>query len=166
MKNITLLAILAFSAVSINATAQSTATATATATIVKPISIAKDADLNFGNIASNGTAGTVILGTDGARVAGDGVTIPAGSIATAAKFIVSGEGTYTYDLTMPTAITISNSDSTPASMVVNGFTNSSTKTLSAGTESFFVGATLNLGVSQPAGIYTNPTGFNVTVNYN
>jgi hypothetical protein len=51
-------------------------------------------------------------------------------------------------------------------MVVNGFTSNSTKKLSGGTEVFFVGATLNLSASQAAGIYTNSTGFDVTVNYN
>jgi hypothetical protein len=166
MKNITLLAILAFAVFSIDATAQSTANATATATIVNPISIAKDVDMNFGNIASNGSVGTVVMGTDGARVAGAGVTIPAGSLSTAAKFTVTGEGAYTYDLTLPSTITISNSDLIPADMVVNGFTSNSTKKLTGGTEVFFVGATLNLGASQAAGIYTNSTGFNVTVNYN
>jgi hypothetical protein len=166
MKNITLLAILAFAVFSINATAQSTATATATATIVKPISIGKNVDMNFGNIASNGSVGTVVMGTDGARIAGAGVTIPAGSLSTAAKFTVTGEGAYTYDLTLPSTITISNSDLIPADMVVNGFTSNSTKKLTGGTEVFFVGATLNLGASQAAGIYTNSTGFDVTVNYN
>jgi hypothetical protein len=166
MKNITLLAILAFAVFSIDATAQSTANATATATIVNPISIAKDVDMNFGNIASNGSVGTVVLGTDGARVAGAGVTIPAGSLSTAAKFTVTGEGAYAYDLTLPSTITISNNDTTPASMVVNGFTSNSTKKLTGGTEVFFVGATLNLSASQAAGIYTNSTGFDVTVNYN
>jgi hypothetical protein len=167
MKNITLLAILAFAVFSINATAQSTATATATATIVKPISIGKNVDMNFGNIASNGSVGTVVMGTDGARIAGAGVTLPATTgTTTAAKFTVTGEGAYTYDLTLPSTITISNTDATPASMVVNGFTSNSTKKLSGGTEVFFVGATLNLGASQAAGIYTNSTGFDVIVNYN
>jgi hypothetical protein len=167
MKNITLLAVLAFAVFSINATAQSTANATATATIVKPISIAKNVDMNFGNIASDGTASTVLMGTDGVRVAGAGVTLPSTTgTTTAAKFTVTGEGAYTYDLTLPSTITISNTDATPASMVVNGFTSNSTKKLSGGTEVFFVGATLNLGASQAAGIYTNSTGFDVIVNYN
>jgi hypothetical protein len=102
MKNITLLAMLAFAVFSINATAQSTANATATATIVKPISIAKNVDMNFGNIASDGTASTVLMGTDGVRVAGAGVTLPSTTGTTsAAKFTVTGEGAYAYDLTLP-----------------------------------------------------------------
>jgi hypothetical protein len=166
MKRITLIAILAVAAVANHATAQSTATATATATIVKPIGINKNVDMDFGNIASNGAIGSVVMGTDGARTAGAGVTIPAGSTSTAAKFTVSGEGAYTYDLTMPGTITISNSDTTTATMTVSGFTNNATNQLTGGIEVFYVGATLNLGASQPAGIYTNSTGFEVLVNYN
>jgi hypothetical protein len=79
MKNITLLAMLAFAVFSINATAQSTANATATPTIVKPISIAKNVDMNFGNIASDGTASTVVMRIYDARVAVARVTISAGS---------------------------------------------------------------------------------------
>jgi hypothetical protein len=51
-------------------------------------------------------------------------------------------------------------------MKISTFTSNSTKKLTAGTETFGVGATLNLNASQPAGVYTNATGFNVMVNYN
>jgi hypothetical protein len=166
MKNITLLATLVIIAFVNKINAQSTAIATATATIVNPISISKNLDINFGNIATNGSASTVVMDTNGVRTAGTGVTIPAGSVSQAAKFEVTGEGGYTYDLTMPETITISNSDLIPASMIVNSFTNNSNKQLVNGTEVFNVGATLNIKESQPVGTYTNPTGFNVSVNYN
>jgi hypothetical protein len=51
-------------------------------------------------------------------------------------------------------------------MDVNGFTSNSNNKLTGGTEVFFVGATLNLGISQAAGTYTGSTGFDVIVNYN
>jgi len=166
MKKITLLAIFAIAAFSNNANAQATANATATATIVTPISISKSSDMNFGNIATNGSAGKVVMDEGAVRTAGTGVTLPAGSTPTAATFTVNGEGSYTYVLTLPTSITLSNTDTTPATMIVDQFTSIVDKQLANGTQSFGVGATLNLNASQPAGIYTNRTGFDVTVNYN
>ena len=35
-----------------------------------------------------------------------------------------------------------------------------------GTQTLTVGATLNVAAAQPSGVYVNPAGFNVTVNYN
>ncbi|MBS4042787.1 MAG: hypothetical protein KGZ59_03125, partial [Chitinophagaceae bacterium] len=43
------------------ANAQSTASASASATIVTPISIVKNVDMNFGNIAVTSSGGTVVL---------------------------------------------------------------------------------------------------------
>ena len=168
MKKITLLAILAIAAFSNNANAQSTASATATAKIVTPIAISKTLDMNFGNIATNGTVGTVVLTPASARTLTGGVTLPAvtGTVE-AAKFTVTGDGAYTYSLTLPAdnTITITNGTAT-ADMKVNTFTSNSINKLTAGTEVFSVGATLNLNANQPAGTYTNATGFNVIVNYN
>ncbi len=152
---------------STSAMAQATATATATATIVTTIGIANTADMNFGNVAVTGTAGTVILATDGARTTSGGVTLPnvTGTVA-AASFNVTGEGIYTYAITLPTVDHVISSGS--ESMQVNTFTSdpSGTGTLSAGAQTILVGATLNVAASQLSGVYTNATGFDVTVNYN
>jgi hypothetical protein len=53
-------------------------------------------------------------------------------------------------------------------MTVNTFTSTPTPTgtLTGGTETLRVGATLNVGASQPAGTYVSGTPFTVTVNYN
>lgn len=169
MKKITVLAILAIAAFSNNANAQSTASATATARIVTPIAISKTLDMNFGNIATNGAVGTVVLTPANARTLTGGVTLPAvtGTVE-AAKFTVTGEGEYAYGLTLPAdnTITITNASAVGKDMKVSTFTSNSAKKLIAGTETFSVGATLNLNASQPAGLYTNSTGFNVIVNYN
>src|SRR5512133_3835328 len=70
------------------------ATATATATIVSPIAIAKNVDMNFGNVAvAAATGGTVILATNSTRTTGGagGVTLPATTgTVTAAEFNVTG----------------------------------------------------------------------------
>src|SRR6202012_5340063 len=90
--------------------AQATATASASATIITPISIVKTTDMNFGNVAVSATiAGTAVLAPAGTRTTGGagGVTLPAttGTVA-AAAFTVSGQGNYTYAITLPTSATI------------------------------------------------------------
>ncbi|SFD78748.1 protein of unknown function [Chitinophaga sp. CF118] len=147
--------------------AQVTASADASATIVTPISITKTADMNFGNVAvQSTTAGTVVLAPDNSRTKTGGVTLPAttGTIS-AAIFTVSGEGSYTYTITLPSSVTITNAGN---NMTVNTFTStpSGTGTLSSGTQTLKVGATLNVAAGQAAGTYTSATPFNVTINYN
>ena len=73
-----------------------TATATATATILTPIAISKTVDMNFGNLATNGLVGTVVLTPAGGRsVTGGATLMPAGTI-TAASFTVTGLTGTTY----------------------------------------------------------------------
>jgi len=143
--------------------AQASVTASATATIVAPISIAKNVDMNFGNVATNGAVGTVTLPPTGLRSSSGGVTLPnnTGPVA-AASFTVGGSGNYTYAITLPGAIVISSGTNT-----VDTFTSSPENTgqLLGGTQTLNVGATLHLVVDQAAGTYTN-SAFTVTVNYN
>ena len=153
-----------------NVMAQATASATASATIITPISIAKAVDMNFGTMALQaGTDGTVVITPAGTRTKTGGITLPAntGTVA-AAEFTVGGEGTYTYAITLPSTYTITETEGSSETMVVNKFTSSpaTTGTLIAGAQTIKVGATLNLSTDQPAGTYTNATGFDVTVNYN
>jgi hypothetical protein len=150
---------------------QVTASATATATVVAPIAITKTVDMNFGNIAVGTSAGTVVLTPAGTRTSTGGVTLPAttGTVS-AASFNVTGEGNYTYAITLPSsAYTITRVGNTET-MTVNSFVSNPTVaaggTLSSGSQTLTVGATLNVAGSQVAGTYTNATGFNVTVNYN
>lgn len=152
------------------ANAQATASATASAVIVTPITIVKNVDMNFGNVAVSGNPGTVVMTPAGVRSATGGVTLPAtvGSPA-AASFTVSGQATYTYSITLPSAPLMISSGAN--NMTVDLFTSNpgSTGTLSAGTpgtQTLDVGATLNVGASQPAGTYISATPFNVNVNYN
>lgn len=148
--------------------AQETATATATARIVTPISITKTVDMNFGNVAvQSATAGTVVMTPAGVRSTTGGTTLPvtAGTV-TAASFTIAGESGYTYAITLPvSALTITSSSNT---MTVSSFTSSpsSTGTLTGGSQTLTVGATLNVGAGQAAGTYASGTPFNVTVNYN
>ena len=173
MKNITKVLAIAVIALGLSNSsfAQATATASASATIITPITIVKNTDMNFGNVAVSATlAGTVVLAPAGTRTTGGagGVTLPAtvGTVA-AANFTVSGQASYTYAITLPSSCTIT--DAASHSMTVNGFTSnpSSTGALSAlGSQTLTVGATLNVTAGQAAGTYTNATGVPVTVNYN
>jgi hypothetical protein len=174
MKNILLkiLGVFLFTALAVTTSfAQASATANATATIITPIGISKTIDMNFGTVAVSATiAGTVILATDGSRTTGGagGVTLPSfddGS-PTAAEFAVTGEGTYTYAITLPASITLD--DGASHSMTVDTFTSnpSGTGALTAGAQTLLVGATLNVSAGQAAGTYSNTTDLTVTVNYN
>ena len=168
MKKLTILiAILLVVGFSTNAFAQQTATASTTATIVTPIGITKTVDMVFGNIATNGAVGTVVLTTAGTRTSTGGVTLPAASGSpTAASFAVTGSGTYTYTITLPASpITLAG---TTAGVTVGTFVSNpaATGALTAGAQTVLVGATLNLPVSVVAGSYTNAAGLTVTVNYN
>lgn len=157
-------------AVSTTANAQATATAASGATIVTPISITKQVDLNFGNVAVTTTAGTVMMTPGGVRSTTGGVTLPTttGTVA-AASFTVGGQADYTYNVTLPTA-DITLAGLTPANtMSLGSFTSSPSDTAGAllsGTQTLTVGGTLTVKASQEADTYANAADLTVTVNYN
>ena len=140
-----------------------TVSANATASIVANISIAKVNDLQFGNIVAGVGATTVSLSTAGVR-AGDGNAVLGGTV-TAASFTVSGDGTSTYAITIPTTATLTRAAGAET-MTVTGFNSNPTGTgiLTAGTQTLLLGATLNVGAGQVAGIYSGT--FDVSVAYN
>lgn len=147
---------------------QATATASTTAVLVTPISIAKSVDMHFGTVAASGTAGTVILDYADGRTTTGGASLPAGStLQKTAVFVVTGEGTSTFSIAIPTS-PITLSDGGSASMTVSSFVDDlgAASTLVAGSKTIKVKATLNVGVAQTAGTYTNASGLFVTVNYN
>jgi hypothetical protein len=168
MKNlITLIAaVVLVAGITATANAQVTGTATGSATIITPIAITKTVDMNFGNIAVGSSLGTVVLATDNTRSKTGGVTLPAvtGTV-TAAQFTVTGLGTSTFSITLPSAYTITSGANT---MNIDTFTStpSGIGTLIGGSLTIKVGATLDVAASQAAGSYTNSTGFPVVVNYN
>ena len=173
MKNISKVIVIAATAIAFTTSsfAQATATAAAAATIITPITIVKNVDMNFGNVAvSASLAGTVVLAPAGTRSTGGagGVTLPSttGTVA-GADFTVSGQASYTYAITLPTTATLTDGGS--HTMTVNAFTSIplTTGTLSTGgTQDLKVGATLVVTAAQAAGTYTNASGVPVTVNYN
>jgi hypothetical protein len=148
--------------------AQKTATATASATIVTPIAITKNQDLMFGIFASGSTLGTVVVPTTGSRTQTGGVVLPNGIITTVqpATFTVTGQASYNYAITLPSSHTISNGT---VFMTVDNFIHNATATpqlSGAGSQTFSVGATLNVAADQAAGSYLSVTPFVVQVVYN
>lgn len=144
------------------------ATATASATIITPITIARLTDMNFGNVVSNTTGGTVVLSPAGARTQ-TGIQLPAttGTVA-AASFKVDGQAGYAYSVTLPTAayeIKTGSGEETEV-MTLTDFISDSTGIITGGTQTLNIGATLNVVANQSAGIYTGATPISVTVNYN
>lgn len=142
-------------------------TASASAVIIAPLTITKNVDLHFGTIMRSATAGTVTVSpTDGNRSSLGGVTLSAlAPLHSRAQFTVEGESGKTYGITLPTVdVIITNAASDQ--MEVNAFTSDPTPTgtITAGTSTLYVGATLNVDANQPSGAYTGT--FSVTVNYN
>ena len=149
--------------------AQASATATAAATIVGPIAISNTANMDFGNVAVSATVpGTVLMDPDGTRTPGGGCTLPAtaGTVSGAA-FLVTGVTGYGFAITLPAAATTL-SDGAGHNMTVDTWTSnpSGTGAIVAGGTTVQVGATLNVGAGQVAGLYTSTAPFTVTVNYN
>jgi hypothetical protein len=137
---------------------------------ITPISIVKNIDLNFGNIAVSSAGGAVILAPNGTRTSTGGVTLPAttGSTTTA-KFTVTGENYLTYTILLPTSdLILTETLRASETMTVNAFTSTPNTIgiITTGTAIIMVGATLNVSALQPKGLYTNSNGFEVIVHYN
>lgn len=139
------------------------------ATIVTPVAISNTGQMNFGNITADVSSGAVVIDPAGSGVNTIGVKLSDANsdTASAAVFIISGDINYVYTITLPSSdYTLYK---TPGeSVIINAFSSNSPVTglLTGGSRTISVGATLNIGAYQTAGIYTNSTGFDVTVNYN
>lgn len=147
---------------------QSSASASAAATIYAPITIATDADMDFGTLASSATGGTCILPPVGDRTTTGGITLMGGT-PLAARFTITGRAGQFYSLVLPSSATVSDGTNT---MTINDWQSDrgSGEIPTDGSVVLHVGATLNIAPNQPPGIYsTNNSGgtgnFTVTVNY-
>jgi hypothetical protein len=152
---------------SVHTFGQISAAARTSVTVVTPIGITKAVDMAFGNIATTTASGEVVLGPDGTRTPNGGVTLPtsAGTV-TAASFAVTGSGSYTYTITLPSSPIVLSG--TTDGVTVGAFVSNPapTGTLSSGTQTVNVGATLIIPASTVADTYKNISGLQVTVNYN
>ena len=140
------------------------ANGTGNATIVQAIAISAVNTLEFGDILNgNVAANTVTVSTAGARSATDGTQLIGGTVQ-AASFNITGDGNRAYTITLPADGVVTLTGPGPA-MAVNGFNHDAggAPALTAGADSFNVGADLVVAVGQTAGAYSGT--FAVTVNY-
>jgi hypothetical protein len=167
------------------ASAQNSAStnATASARIIKPITITKVSDLQFGNIISG--AGTLTVKAGTTPVYSNPALKPGSQVGvqTAAQFTMTGEPTFTYTITSSPALggTIVITDGTnaaghTANVVLasnatdNTGTNLPTPALDpSGTANFYIGGVLTVTAANISGNYSNAntggTPWSVTVAY-
>ena len=172
MKKIVAVALAATALLGANsAFAQATASTSASGsvTLIRPLTITKTADLEFGRIVKP-SAGT---GTVSMTSAADGVTAGSGSVAltgittSRAKFTIDGEGGQLVNVTVPGSFTITNGTDnisvTTASSLGASVTLSSSLG-SAGTSPLNVGGSFSVPTAISTGLYTGT--LNVSVAYN
>ncbi len=164
-KKISLAAAIALMTLNGTSAIAATASATASATISNaPITITNTTPLSFGEIAPGSQASVVTMSNDGTRSVTSGDVTLGADNGSVAVFELTGEANKSYTINLPTAdVTLSDADG--ATMTVNNFTHNASGTIPAtGTESFNVGAQLNIGANQAAGSYSG--NFSVEVIYN
>ena len=153
--------------------AQVSAAAETTAKIVSTLQITKETDLNFGSMFKPTTGGgTVTVDINNQRTASSGVQLATvtGEAITAAQFKVSGEPNATFTITFPNSFSITNTDGSGTTMLVDGFTYNnitSPATLDGNGEKIIkIGATLHVYNYQALGTYKNTTDLKITIAYN
>ena len=155
-----------FTASDVRAQASATDTANINALISNPITLAKQLDLDFGEISPSAGDTTVVVTTASATTGSTASLV--GGTPQAAQFDVGGLALRSYTVTLPLdgVVTIDDAGAGVA-MAVDGFNHDAggTPALGAGgTDTFNVGATLTVNGDQLSGAYTGS--FDVTVDYN
>ena len=164
--------IILFLAIGSQTFAQITASASAEATIVTPLTITKNVDMNFGNVAVINQVGTVTLSTAGVRSSTGGATPvanPTGTV-TAASFTITGAAGFQVFVTLPPSspgVTVTHTNGINTMLITTFICSPTTGFIipGGGSQTLNVGATLNTGISQLPGVYHTLSNFNVTVNY-
>jgi hypothetical protein len=145
---------------------------TANAAVVRPNTLVKTDDLDFGTLVSGPTGGTAsVNAVTGARTTSGGVTA-AGNDAQRAIFqgtggllliTVSGSTSVTLSRVGGGAPTMTASLVRAASTGGGGITLLGATLLPSGIQTYYIGGTLTVPANQPAGDYTGT--FTLTVNY-
>lgn len=145
--------------------------------IVRPLTLVKSQDLDFGRIAPSATGGTVTLNPDALTCAVSGGLVHVG-VCQPAEFAGMGAHRMIVRIRVPRTVTLTGPGT---AMTVTRFRLDTTPDLSAvggtgggrrryriepntGIFTFRVGGRLNVNANQASGVYTGT--FNVTVQYN
>ncbi len=139
-----------------------TATATANAKILKQVTVTKNFDLDYATIVTGAAAADVTVSPAGVRTCGAGLVCT--GTARAAAFTVVGTVGEVVTISAPATVSLTSGANNMSSTLV---ASASTLTISAtaANNTFQYGGTLSVGANQPDGVYTTPTPFTVTVNY-
>ena len=150
------------------------ASMTASGELVAANTIAKTVDLNFGKMAS-GIAGviTVTGNVTATRTVSTGSVALRGGTVSSAKFTLTGDIGQVYTITLPSSITVTKVSSTET-MTVDAFScdvasaglsvvgTAAHSTLGALSRDFYIGGSLNIGATNPIGVYTSAP-FSITL---
>ncbi|MDY0202441.1 MAG: DUF4402 domain-containing protein [Tenuifilaceae bacterium] len=167
--------LMTFAFQSVNAQNSVTSAAALTsARIIQTLEISKDRDLDFGTFTA--VDGNVILSPDESTTRTTTGPVLSGGTAVSAKFTVTGSAGELYTTSIPTSITLTNTNTTGGgtltltpSINVTGNSGVLSGTLGSGntgTQILYVGGSLAVLGTSVTGLYQNNTDMKVTVNYN
>lgn len=148
-----------------SASAAATQTASGQVSILSPLSVLKNADLDFGELVVTG-AGTAVMDPVAGALSTTGGVTQAGTAAHPAQFTGTGSKNSIVHVRIPTTpITVTRVGGTETMTVSNWTLDQSAnlKVPANDTFNFSVGGTLNVGTAQAVGTYTGT--FQVTVQY-
>lgn len=146
--------------------------AIANAAVVRPNTLLKTDDLDFGTLVSGPTGGTVTVSpVTNARTTGGGVT-PVGGGAHRATFVGTG-GRLLIFVSGSTSVTLTRAGGGAAPMIASLVRAATTSgggvallgatLLPSGVQTYYIGGTLTIPANQPPGDYSGT--FTLTVNY-
>jgi hypothetical protein len=147
-KNVALLGAMAVAAIASTSAQAATETANAEVDIIAAVQLTQNDPLDFGMIASGAAGGTVTLpAATGTRNCGGLVCV---GTATRGRFTVNGTIGQNIAITLPSTVTLTSSGN---SMVVS-LSPVPTIAMTTASQEFFIGGSLAVNPSQPAGAYT------------
>jgi hypothetical protein len=136
-------------------------------TVIDPIKLTKTVDLNFGNVVSGYNDASVTLTPNGLRTA-NGLQLSntfQGNVSPAEAIVTHGN--HSYSISLPMVFNLFNQELPSEIITIDQFNSQSFPHSESGnTDILKIGATIHLEANQKAGVYTNASGFNVTVSYN
>jgi len=146
---------------------------TAAANVVKALTMAQSTPMDFGTFAGlAGATSTVVLATSGSRSASTADIV--GGNGVAGEFLLTGQSGSLVSITMPTSVTNligtgaavggDNMTITATTGWITDQANLASVTLTGGSITLKVGATLNVGIDQKVGPYAGT--YTISVNYN
>ena len=140
-------------------------------TVIRPLTVTKDADLDFGTvIRPSSGSGSASVGNNGMFSASGGAVGLDSTTKSAAQFTLNGEGGQSVSVTVPATFTLSDGSSNSLTVTTtNDLTNTAATTLSnslgsAGSNVFHVGGSIPITSTTATGAYSGT--LTVTASYN